>query len=112
MSFLSVIKSIGHVLGIITKDVAPFDNLISAIPVFGPIAATVIGAIAAIEQQTTGTGQGATKKSAATDIITALLPHLDAAMLSAVIDDVVAGLNTIEAAVSKLPPAPAAPATS
>jgi hypothetical protein len=109
MSFLSILKSIGHALGTVAGDIAPFSGAIAAIPVGGPIAATILNAIG-VAEQTLGAGAGAAKKAAATATVNAAAPGLNQATLSAVIDNTVAALNAIQAAMKTLPAT--APATS
>lgn len=103
MSFLSVIGSIGHVLGVGTNAIAPFAPIISAIPGFGPIFNTALQSIVAVESIITTANSGAVKKTAAMQLINAVHPGLDQAKLGEVIDGIVAGFNLIEQAMSKLP---------
>jgi hypothetical protein len=109
MSFLTILKGIGHVLQVGVTDVAPFAPLIGAVPVVGPIFTTVFQSIFAVEQIITPANSGAAKKAAAIQLINAVHPGLDPAALGAAIDAVVAALNSVEAAIGKLP-VPATPA--
>ena len=98
MSFLSVLKSIGHVLSVGVADASKFSPAISAIPVAGPLITTVLGAVTAVEGLIPQSGAGAAKKAAVTAITNAAVPGVDASALSTLIDQVVAGLNTLAAA--------------
>lgn len=103
MSFLSVIKSIGHVFQVGIDDVSPFLPIVSVIPGVGPIVATVFKSIIAVEQIITPANSGATKKAAAIQIINAVHPGLNQAELGTAIDGIVAALNLVEQAIGKLP---------
>lgn len=103
MSFLSVLKSIGHVVSY----AAPFSPIISAVPVVGTVASTAINAITAVEQ--TG-ATGTAKKAAVTSLVNSVHPGLDQTNLNEAIDGIVAGFNLIEQALGKLPAPAATPA--
>lgn len=103
MSFLSVVKSIGHAItgGVqVGQQLAP---VIGSIPVFGAEANLVINAIAAIEGLLPQSGLGASKKAAVTAVVAAAHPTIDGPTLSAAIDAMVAALNALQAAAAKLP---------
>jgi hypothetical protein len=103
MSFLSVLKSIGHGLLTGINDAQQFTPFISAIPAFGPAATTILNSVVAVEGLVTKSGTGAQKKAAATAIVNAVHPGIDPAALSATIDAVVAGLNALSRALSAAP---------
>lgn len=98
MSFLSILKEIGKVI----VGVEPFTPVVSAIPVVGPAASAVINAIYTAEQAIIAPKQGAAKKVVATAIIGASGTTATAETISQVIDEVVAGLNAVNAALAKL----------
>lgn len=108
MSFLSVLKAIGHTIEGGVAAVQPFAPVLSAIPVAGPVITTVLGAITAAENLIPQAGQGQTKKGVVTSIVNAAVPGIDPAALSIAIDDIVNSLNAIEAAFGKLPANPPA----
>lgn len=110
MSFVSVLKAIGHGIGVVVADAVPLEPAIGSIPVVGAPADLVINAIAAVEKLIPGSGNGAAKKAAVTSIVSATNPTVDAATLSTTIDDVVAAFNAISTAVAKLKPSAAASA--
>lgn len=95
MSFIGVLKHIGHIVGIVSEDAAPFGSLISLIPVFGPVASTVLAAIVAEEKNVQSAGAGAAKKAAVTAKVNVLAPGIDPATLSTAIDEMVAALNAL-----------------
>lgn len=109
MSFLSVIKSIGHVLGVASTVETQFAPVIGAIPVAGPVINTIFGAIVAAENLITVASQGAAKKAVVTAVVNAQAPGLDPSHLSTVIDQVVAAMNALAAAVASIPATPPAP---
>jgi hypothetical protein len=100
MSFLSILKEIGKVI----VGVEPFTPVVSAIPVVGPAASAVINAIYTAEQAIIAPKQGAAKKVVATAIVGAsgTTATATAETISQVIDEVVAGLNAVNAALAKL----------
>lgn len=95
MSFLSVLKTIGHVFAGVATTIAPLDPLIGAIPVVGPLAVTILGAISAAENLVTAAVAGPVKKSIVTAIVNANHPGVDQASLSATIDKIVAAMNAL-----------------
>ena len=102
MSFGNVLKSIGHVLGVVVNDAAAAAPLISLIPGVDPAAATVIKSIFALEQLIPLPGNGPQKKANVVSIVNAVHPGLDQAKLSASIDKVVTLLNSLDAALNEL----------
>jgi len=98
MSFLSVLKSIGHVVATGAADMAPFEPAIAAIPVAGAPIATVIGAITAVEGLVPHAGAGPAKKAAVTSVVTAAIPTIDPVALSSAIDQIVTALNAMSKA--------------
>ena len=113
MSFLSVLKTIGHGILVGVGEAQKLSQIISAIPVIGGPAELVINAIMAVEALVPQSGQGVAKKAAVTSIVTSTTPSIDPAALSQAIDDIVAALNSfgiISAKLTATPPA-AAPAT-
>ena len=111
MSFLSVLKSIGHGFEIGVADASKFSGLISAVPVFGGPAVSILNAVTAIEGLLPS-GNGAAKKTAVTAVVTATNPEIPAATVSTGIDEVVAALNQLAAAMAKIQaetPAPSVP---
>lgn len=112
MSFLAVIKSIWHGVSTAANFAAPDAAAIASIPIVGGPAALIIQAIVAAEKLVPVNGQGAAKKTAVTAIVNAAQPGIDPSTLSTVIDELVAGLNALQAASAKLPAvAPAAKAS-
>ncbi len=119
MSFLSVLKTIGHFVAIGAAGIAPAAPALGAIPVAGPIITTVLGAIAAVEQLIPQLGVGAIKKQIVTNIVSTAVPGVDTTALSPVIDEIVAAMNALAAAfhhtavvaakAPEPPPAPVAP---
>ena len=106
MSFLSVLKSIGQVLGGVTTVEAQFAPIVGAIPVAGPIINTIFGAIAAAEGLITSASQGAVKKSIVTAVVNAQHPGaIDANTLSNKINQIVAAMNALSVALSGAPAA-------
>lgn len=95
MSFLSVLKTIGHVLGGAATAATPLAPLIGAIPVAGPLAVTILGAITAVENLITSASSGPVKKSVVTAIVNANHPGVDPTSLAATIDKIVAALNAL-----------------
>ncbi len=117
MNLLSVLKSIGHVLltGLEdgTKIGVAASPAIGLIPVWGPVAVTALGAISAAEKLIPGPSQGAAKKTVVATILAASQPQVPTATVSVAIDELVAALNALSAAMGKLenpPPAPTVPA--
>jgi hypothetical protein len=110
MSFLSVLKSIGHVVKTGVADTAPFEGIIGAIPVAGPAITTVLGAITAVEGLVPQAGTGPAKKAAVTTVVNAANPGIDPAALSAAIDAIVAAFNQIATASATLKPTTPVPA--
>jgi hypothetical protein len=95
VSFLSVLKDIGHV---VTKDIVPLAPDLGMIPVAGPLITTVLGAVVAVEGLISKSSSGTAKKAAVTGIVNAAVPGVDSAQLSTVIDQVVASLNGLATA--------------
>jgi hypothetical protein len=112
MSFLSVLKSIGHALQTGVTDVTPVLQVASTIPALGTIPTIVLGAITTVEGLVTTAGNGAAKKSAVTTIVNAVSPGINQVDLSAAIDAIVSGLNAVEAAISTITAAKPPAATS
>ncbi len=103
MSFLSVLKSIGHVLQVGVADAAPLAPVIGLIPTVGPIAETILSAITAIEGLIKNPGTGAQKKAVVVSIVNTVHPGLDQAKLSDMIDSVVGGLNALTTVLGGVP---------
>lgn len=102
MSFISVLKSIGHVF---KTGVGVADQLapeIAAIPVAGAPIVAVLGAITAMEQLIPQSGAGAAKKQAVTTVVNAASPGIDPATLSTAIDQIVAAFNAIDTVIAAL----------
>lgn len=112
MSFLSILKAIGHVATVGIGDAAKVAPILSVIPGIGPIAATVIQSIVAVEGLISPAGTGAQKKAVVTQIIAAVDPTIPAATISEVIDGIVAGFNLLQSSLAKLPAAPATAAAT
>jgi hypothetical protein len=109
MSFLSVLKTIGHGIetGLgVAQQAAPIVNLIPG----GGVVETVIKGIVGIEQLFPQSGLGAAKSTLVAAAATAAAPGIDPAALQAGITSIVTALNALEAAASKATPPPAAPA--
>jgi hypothetical protein len=104
MSFLGVLKSIGHVIGVGAVAVTPFDPEIEAIPGFGPAIVAVLGAIAGVEKMVPQSGAGAAKKPIVTSIVNLSNPGLDPTKLSKAIDDIVAAMNALKVAFTSIGP--------
>ena len=103
-SFLSALKSIGHVFGKVVTVADKLDPLISAIPVFGPIAVAVLNAITTVEGLIPTTGSGAAKKAIVTSAVNAQVPGINSMVLSSAIDAIVAAFNDLQTAVIALDP--------
>ena len=117
MSFLSVIKNIGHIVVTGEAIIAPLAPLIeSVVPAKeGNIFATVLQGIMIAEQlvgPTSVTNTGAQKKTLALAVVNAVHPGLDQTALGTAVDGLVAALNQITTAAEAVPApvAPAAPA--
>jgi hypothetical protein len=109
MSFLSVLKTIGHVLQVGVTDAKPFLPIVaSVVPGAAPIVTTVLGAIGAAESLIPQEGAGAVKKSVVTTITNAAAPGIDQTTLSSATDEIVAALNKLAAAFAALETAGAA----
>ncbi len=109
MSFLSVLKTIGHVFVTGTAVATSVEPLIGAIPVAGPIAVTILNAITAAEGLITTAANGAVKKQVVTAVVNAQHPGVDQSHLSTTIDQVVAAMNALAAALASVPAVPMAP---
>lgn len=101
MSFLSVLKSIGHAVKTAVTDIEPYQGLLAAVPGFGPL---ILSAVTAAEQLVTTASSGAVKKAIVTQIVNTVQPGIPPDSLSGIIDQVVAGLKMLDAALAKLPP--------
>jgi hypothetical protein len=110
MSFLSVLKSIGHGIQVGVSDASAFSGIIGSIPVVGAPIDLALNAITAVEKLVPASGNGAAKKTAVTALVNAATPGIDPTTLSNAIDAIVAALNALEAATSKLPTTAPAPA--
>ena len=107
MSFLSVLKSIGHVFTQATAVAEPLEPLIGAIPLVGPIGVTILKAVIAAEGLITTAASGNVKKTVVTAIVNAQHPGFDQSKLNAIIDQIVAAMNALQTALAQIP-APAA----
>lgn len=108
MSFISILKGIGHGFETVTNVAIASEPLISVIPVIGPEAIAVINVMAAVENLLPGSKQGSLKKSIATQILSTNNPSIDSNQLSSSIDEISSLVNQLNAALAKLsPPAPA-----
>ncbi len=113
MSWISVVgRDINKVLRVVVGVATSTEGqkLIGDIPVYGPIANTIFGAIADVEGLLPAGGNGALKKSMATAIVQNKLsagnppnvasgvpaPLIDPAALSDKIDKIVAALNALD----------------
>ena len=94
MSFLPILKDIGHVFETGIGEASKLSGVISLIP-GGSLINTVVSSITAVEQLIPATGAGAAKKAAVTTIVNAAQPGIDQSKLSAVIDQIVAALNSL-----------------
>jgi hypothetical protein len=103
MSFLSVLKSIGHVVAVSAAAADAVAPVLAMIPGVGPAAAGVVKAISTAEELIPGAGQGAAKKTVATTIVQANHPEVDHSTLGEIIDAIVGALNALKAAFAKLP---------
>ena len=104
MSFLSIVRGIGHGISVGVAAAQPLEPLIGSIPVVGAPVNAVLGAITGIEQLFPQSGMGAAKKTAVTALVSAAVPSVTAAPnLSTIIDELVAALNALSAAAAKLP---------
>ena len=120
MSFLSVLKSIGHVVATAAGVETQFAPVVGAIPVAGSLINTIFNSIVAVEGLITAANQGPLKKQIVTAIVSAQHPEADKKALSTTIDNVVAGMNTVDEALTNVSAAlagssdasaPAAPST-
>lgn len=109
MSFLGVLRKIGHVFAVGVQDIAPFAPLIETIPGVGTVFGTVLTAITVAEQMINPANSGPQKKQLATAVVNAVHPGINQAALSSAIDGLVALLNQLTKAVAAMPPAPAVP---
>lgn len=112
MSFLSVLKSIGSVIVKGEAIAVPFEPLISAVPggaAFNAILNAVISTEQIFANVTTSMATSDAKKTVATAIVNATSPTtVEPGTLSTTINQVVAGLNTLQSAsVGVAPPAAA-----
>lgn len=112
MSFLSVLKSIGHVVTGVAATATAFSPAIGAVPVAGPIAVTILGAITAAEGLITTASQGAAKKAVVTAVVNAQHTDVNQTQLSATIDAIVAAMNALQASLAGAPVAPAVAPTA
>lgn len=103
MSFLSVLGKIGHVVVAGTAAIAPFAPLIETIPGVGTIFGTVFQGIMIAEQLVSTTASGTQKKQLATAVVNSVHPGLNQDALGQSIDAIVALLNQLAAAASKVP---------
>jgi hypothetical protein len=116
MSFLSILKTIGtHTLSGVetgTEFVAKLDPVIQAIPVYGPTAVMVLNAIVAAEKLIPADGNGAAKKSIVMTAIGANTgaPASTLATIEGVVDELVKLLNSLSAALAKIPSVEVTPA--
>lgn len=100
MSFLSVLKAIGHAIVGVTQVGVALEPIINAVPVIGPIATTILSAVNAAEGLINVASSGPVKKSVVTAIVNAQHPGVDAGSLSAKIDQVVAAMNALASALA------------
>lgn len=113
MSFLHILKVIGHELDVAVMDAAPFEPLIAKVPSFGPMAATALGAVIAVEKLIPGSLMGSAKKTAALAIVSGAHPHAPLSAAASgpdaerLIEAIVLALNTFAGELAKLD-APAA----
>ena len=106
MSFLSVIKSIGHVFAGVTTAATGLEPILSLIPGVGPIAVTILNAVAAAEGLVTTASTGTVKKNIVTAVVNAQHADVNQTALSATIDEVVAAMNALQKALAGADPAP------
>jgi hypothetical protein len=102
MSFLSVLKSIGHGIETGISDAQALSPVLSVIPVIGAPAVLALNAITAVEKLLPSTGNGAAKKAAVTALVTAAAPQIPATTVSSSIDAIVAALNALKTATEPL----------
>lgn len=123
ISFLSVLKTVGHGIVTATQVADKAAPLLEKLPgAYGPLAGTLLDTVVAVEKMVPASGAGAAKKSIAQTVIGVLAPEAVKAMpsgnapvgspsppesLSGIIDDVVTGLNQVNTALGKLPGATA-----
>ena len=105
MSFLSVLKTIGHAIVGVVNVGTTLEPIINAIPVLGPIATTIFSAVSAAEGLINVASTGPVKKSVVTAIVNAQHPGVDPTSLSAKIDEVVAAMNALAVALGTEPAA-------
>jgi hypothetical protein len=107
MSFGSILKNIAHGvsvgLGAATAIANPLEPFLALIPGVGTVAATVIGAMDAVEGLITPANSGAAKKAIAVNIVNAVHPGLDQGELGSAIDGLVGAVKLVEAALNKIP---------
>lgn len=103
MSFLSVIKSIGHALGVGAAIVTSptIEPIVEVLP-GGALAIAILQAIVAAEQMIPGAQTGPAKKQVVTTVVSANNPTIDSVALSGVIDNIVAALNALQGATASV----------
>lgn len=100
-SFIAVVKKIFAVGEAAATVVAPFAPALEAVPGFGSVFGAVYEGILIAEQVVNTPSSGAAKKVVATAVTNAVSPGLDPTALAAVIDDLVAVLNKLNAGAPK-----------
>ena len=106
MSFLSVIKGIGHVFAGVTTAATGLEPVLSLIPGVGPVAITLLNAAVSVEGLITTAANGAVKKNIVTAVVNAQHAGVNQSALSATIDEVVAAMNALQKALAGADPAP------
>lgn len=116
MSFLSVLKSIGHAILKGEAFAASTESVIGLIP-GGPVFNTILNAVISTEQifatTAASVATSTAKKTVATAIVNATSPTIvEPGALSTTIDQVVGGLNSLQAASTGVAPPAAAETVS
>src|SRR5271154_6327990 len=109
MSFLSVLKKIGHGIEVGLQVASPFIGIASSFVPGGSLAFTVLNSISGVEQVLIGPGNGAQKQAAAIALINQAHPGLNQAQLTSAVNAFGLAMNTLATAVpvSEQTPTPA-----
>lgn len=97
MSFLSVLKKIGHGVEVGEKIIEPFEPVLAVVPGFGPVFDLVFHGIQ-LAEQLVGPDNGPTKKDLVLKLVNSRWPNLPQAALGGAVDVLVAALNQLNAA--------------
>lgn len=102
MSFLSVLKSIGHGVQTGLGIEQQFAPIVAAVP-GGGVVNTVVSAILSLEQLFPHSGVGPAKAQLVTAAVAAVSPGIDQIVLQSSIDKIVAAFNALQNAAATKP---------